>query len=180
MTQPVYTAFAGQAIQLADIFQMFVGQQPVAGTDVRPFVAALSTPDGPSTGAGVQSLQHITFSRDNRTFVVGSLDPKQASVELRGYATVASQYKERFGEPMPISVPEYEAFTKRVRAFCGSKQLVLVIRDTAEVKEAEAHRPSRASMTAAPQVASSRAGMWIAIALMLLVAGGIAAAVVLT
>lgn len=178
MTQPVYTAFAGQAIQLADIFRMFVGQQPVAGTDVRPFVAALMTPDGPSTGGGVQALQHITFSRDGRSFVVGSLDPKVASVELRGYATIAQQYNERFGDPMPISVTEYEAFTKRVRAFCQTKQLVLVIKDTVEVREAiETGRMKRP--TSAPVPASS-AGMWIAIALVILVAGGIAAAVVLS
>src|SRR5690606_34241472 len=99
----------------------------------------------------------------------------------RGYATIAEQYKERFGDPMPISITEYEAFTKRVRAFCQTKQLVLVIKDTVEVREAietgRVKRPTSAPVRARP---ASSAGMWIAITLVILVAGGIAAAVVLS
>jgi hypothetical protein len=169
VVKPLHTAFASQALELADIFKMFVGSAPINGTDGRPFMTQLSTPDGPSTGGGVQHVQHITFSRDGRVFVVGSIDTKAHQIELRGHEAVSRQHQQRFKAPLNLSAIEYDLFVKRVRAFANSKQMAVLIK--------EVIAGDQPIVDVAP-TGSSMA--WLAWLLVILVAGAIAAVVVLT
>ncbi|HEY4181505.1 MAG TPA: hypothetical protein VGM90_31880 [Kofleriaceae bacterium] len=172
MVKPLHTAFASQALELADVFKMFVGSAPINGTDGRPFTAQLSTPDGPSTGGGVQHVQHITFSRDGRTFVVGSIDTKAQQIELRGLENVSRQHQQRFKAPLTLTAVEYDLFVKRVRAFANSKQMAVLIKEVVA--------PFSSDAPEADAEASSGSMAWLAWLLVILVAGAIAAVVVLT
>jgi hypothetical protein len=170
VVKPVHTAFASQALELADVFRMFVGSAPINGTDGRPFAAVLTTPDGPSTGGGAQHTQHITFNRDGRTFVVGSIDTKAQQIELRGHEHVSLQHQQRFKAPLPVTAVEYDLFVKRVRAFANSKQMMVVIKEVVVPFSFDA-----------PAAAAQGTNMaWLAWLLLILVAGAIAAIVVLT
>ncbi|CAN5909968.1 hypothetical protein BH11MYX2_BH11MYX2_32170 [soil metagenome] len=171
MVKPLHTAFASQALELADVFKMFVGSAPINGSDGRPFMAQLSTPDGPSTGGGVQHVQHITFSREGRTFV-GSIDTKAQQIELRGHEHVSRQHLQRFKAPLALTAVEYDLFVKRVRAFANSKQMAVLIKEV--VAPFSTDEPAEAAASSGGSMA------WLAWLLVILVAGAIAAVVVLT
>ena len=55
--EPKHTVFAGKAVGLAQLFRVMIGKLRLEGPVT--YVPELSAPDGPSTGSGLQALQHI-------------------------------------------------------------------------------------------------------------------------
>jgi hypothetical protein len=132
MSQPVHTQFAMAAIDLAGIFKAVVGAEPIASTSGPSFQVELSAPDGPSTGGGAQSLQHIRLAREGMTVVAGALDAVQHSAELRSYAYACGLHAQRYkGAELPISQEAYDGMLKRIRAFATSQGYAVVLKDAA-------------------------------------------------
>ena len=139
--QPMHTAYAGAAMELAKLFLLHVGATPIASTDGPVFSVMLTEPHGPSTGGGAQSRQHITLQRGQRTFTIGSVDPVERTVELRGYENLSQLYAQRWNQPMPIGTVEIEALLKRIRSFARHNQFAVVIKEV-EVPAAPEQAPS--------------------------------------
>lgn len=132
----MHTAYAGAAMELAKLFLLHVGSKPIPSTDGPVFSVTLTEPHGPSTGGGAQSRQHITLQRGQRTFTIGSVDPVERTVELRGHENLSKLYQQRWNQPMPIAPAETEALLKRIRAFAQQNQFAVVIKEV-EVPAAE-------------------------------------------
>ncbi len=123
-----------KAIDLADIFNQIVGAHPVAGTDGVAFKVALASPDGPSTGGGKQSVQHITLSREGLVVVAGAADQNERTAELRTFDYVSGTYAQRFrGSAVPLDRAAYDAFLKRAREFFALQSLPVTLLDAAPV-----------------------------------------------
>ena len=137
---PIRTAYAAAAVELAKLFILFVGSTPVSATSGDPFYASLTTPHGPSTGGGVQNLQHIALSRGAQPFVVGSIDQGARILELRSYNQVATQYAARFRTRLPILAADYMDLERRARMFARTQQLDVVIKDVASPDPGWTHR----------------------------------------
>jgi hypothetical protein len=141
MAAPIRTQFAMKAIDLADLFKVVVGAQPLEANSGPSFAVELQAPDGPSTGGGAQSVQHIRLVREGLTLVAGSVDPVEKSAELRSYDHVAMLYDQRYrGQPLPLSREAYDAALKRMRAFLGTQNLSIVLKDSAPVAPAPVKR----------------------------------------
>jgi hypothetical protein len=132
MTEPVHTRFAMAALDLASVFNSVVGVEPVSSTEGASFKVELSAPDGPSTGGGAQSLQHIRLVRPDLTIVAGSIDPVQNSAELRSHAFADSLHAQRYkGSALPIDRAAYEALLGRVRKFAAAQGYAVVLKEAA-------------------------------------------------
>jgi hypothetical protein len=166
MAGPIRTQFAMKAIDLADLFKVVVGAQPLEASEGPSFAVELQAPDGPSTGGGAQSVQHIRLVRDGLTLVAGSIDPVEKTAELRSYDHIAMLYDQRYrGQPLPLSREGYDATLKRMRAFLGTQNLSIVLKDSVPV-------------TATP--VKRGGGSVLYLVLLLLVGAGAAAYVFLT
>ena len=104
----VRTSFALQATALASHFNDLFAKVKIPGG----FVATLTAPDGPSTGGGKQSLQHITLMGGGVSVVMGHLDTREMKAVLRTYAHVK---KQRRGQPLALDEKSYLAFYERVK-----------------------------------------------------------------
>jgi len=104
------TQVANQAASLADsVTQGFDGYAIGAGA----YGVDLSTPDGPSTGGGVQARQHLRLVPRRRgfsTIVVGSVDPVTSTGEIRTFEHVAILHELRFDTEIDIREDEYQDF----------------------------------------------------------------------
>ncbi len=151
-------------MDLAKLFELFVGSTPIGATAGHPYTAAMTEPHGPSTGGGKQRLQHITFTRGNRTITVGSIDSVERVCEVRGFESLNAQHLERWKEPLYIAPAEFEGFLKRLRAFAGGQQITVVI------KELAAPQPTAPTEPTGPA--------WPAWLLVFLLLGGLAAVII--
>ena len=132
MAGPVHTQFAMKALDLADLFKSIVGSENVMGTDGDGFTPELSAPDGPSTGGGKQSVQHLKLSRTALTVVVGSADQIERTVELRSFDYVSNLHAQRWkGQALPVERASYDAFLKRAREFFTMQGMQIVLKDAA-------------------------------------------------
>jgi hypothetical protein len=68
--------------------------------------------------------------------VIGSLDPLERTIEMRGYTRIAALYQQRWKQPLPIARGEIDALFKRVRAFATSQQLAVIIHEVTESERA--------------------------------------------
>jgi hypothetical protein len=78
----------------------------------------LTAPEGPSTGGGLQSLQHLRLvprSEGFPTLVVGSADQTLKKAELRSFDYVDRVYRERFNKPVPLDEAQYGEFLSMAR-----------------------------------------------------------------
>ena len=144
-----------KAIDLASIFNQIVGAHPVAGVDGVPFTVALASPDGPSTGGGKQSVQHITLSREGLVLVAGAADQNDRTAELRTFDHVSGTYAQRFrGSAVPLERAGYDAFLKRAREFFATQSLPVTLLDSAPVAASAPPRGSGSMWIAAAALAA--------------------------
>jgi hypothetical protein len=128
------TAYAGRGLELAKLFTLFVGSTAVAAGVGAPFTVALTTPHGPSTGNGVQNLQHITFTRDRYTITVGSIDVVDQVIELRSFEHLV-ELQHRRDKTLPLRAADHAAFVLRVRRFAASLHYALVVNELVQPAE---------------------------------------------
>jgi len=163
MAEQKRTQFAMQALGFADVFNMKVGDQRVSGHRVE-----LSAPDGPSTGGGKQSVQHVKLVPEapgGPVVVAGTADPVEKKAELRSWDYLQQLHAQRFkGKTVPVDRVQYAALVKRMQAFFADQGLAVVMLEAAPM----------ASSGASPGAARTSSGA--AIVIFVLVAAAIAGA----
>jgi len=118
------TQFSVRATDLAESFRSTLGRYRVGP---HGFVPDMTSPEGPSTGGGVQAVQHLRLmppQPNMPTLVVGSLNPRDGTAELRTLEYVDAISRERFKQGAPLDPGQYSQFLQSAQAFlaaCGMK-----------------------------------------------------------
>jgi hypothetical protein len=116
------TQYSVQANDFAESYRGTMGRLRVGPWGYVPDVTA---PEGPSTGGGVQALQHLRLvpSQPNLpTLVVGSVNGRDRTAELRTLEHVEAIYRDRFKQGAPVDPGHYGAFLQSAHGFlsaCG-------------------------------------------------------------
>ena len=116
MSRPdIKTTFAMKAVSLAQQYNEVFGK-----VQLEPgYVTDMTAPDGPSTGGGVQAIQHIRLHSPQGAppVVMGSLDANTLKGQLRSYASVKSMHQKRSQLPFTLNRDQYEALLERLKGF---------------------------------------------------------------
>jgi hypothetical protein len=123
------TKVALQVSELAEQFRKVLGGVRVQPGDYSP---ELMAPEGPSTGNGAQALQHVRLVPGQPglpTIVAGHANRFVRSAELRTYAHVDRNHRERFGTPLPLDREQYDRFLEMAKNFFDGAQLETTIAD---------------------------------------------------
>ncbi len=123
------TRFAVRALDFAETFNAGLGALSLKPGAYQP---QLTTPEGPSTGGGVQAVQHVRLIPARQGFpsiLVGSANQRSGTAELRSFEYVADVHRERWKRPVPLDRNDYEDFLNSMKNFFESNQLVVTIAD---------------------------------------------------
>ncbi|MEI7891738.1 MAG: hypothetical protein WCI05_01525 [Myxococcales bacterium] len=121
------------SIQLADFASTF--NQSVARFRFQPgdYAVELMVPEGPSTGGGVQALQHLRLVSTQPNFpaiVIGAANRSAGIAELRSFQHVDIVHRERFKRPFPLEKAPYDQFIDVARTLFGAAQLKVTVTDS--------------------------------------------------
>lgn len=114
------TQFSVKATDLAETFRNSVGRMRVGP---HGYVPDMTAPEGPSTGGGVQALQHLRLTPPQPsmpTLVVGHVNPRDGTAELRTLHYVDAMCRERFKQGAPLDPAQYTAFVNAAQGFLGA------------------------------------------------------------
>lgn len=118
------TQFSVRANDLAESFRGTVGRMRVGPHGFTPDMTA---PEGPSTGGGVQALQHLRLlppQPNMPTLVIGHLNQREGTAELRTLDYVDAICRERFRQGAPLDPGQYTALLQSMQGFlmaCGMR-----------------------------------------------------------
>jgi hypothetical protein len=128
-----HTAFAGQAVGLAELFKYGFGKKQLEGPVT--YGAELSAPEGGSTGGGKQPLQHIKLvplTGPGHTLVIGTANIVDKSCELRTFRHMDDVHRQRFkGQPFTTDPAKYAAFLEELRAFFAAQHYTVTMHEAA-------------------------------------------------
>jgi hypothetical protein len=129
------TQFSIQASTLADSYRDTVGRLQVGPHGYRPDMTA---PEGPSTGGGVQAMQHLRLvapQPNMPTILVGHANQRDHAAELRTWEHVDAIYRERFKQAVPLDPASYQEFLQGAQGFLAAVGLrVTVVPTPAEMR----------------------------------------------
>jgi len=116
--------FAMQATALAGQFNEMFGKvtlPPGYWTD-------MTAPDGPSTGGGIQTMQHLRLHapEGGPILVMGSLDSGQMKLTVRTFANLQRLGQQR-DFTLGVDKTAYHAFCARVRKLYEALHFVVVV-----------------------------------------------------
>jgi len=118
------TQFSVRATDLAESFRSTLGRLRVGP---HGFVPDMTSPEGPSTGGGVQAVQHLRLippQPNMPTLVVGSANQREGTAELRTLEYVDAISRERFKQGAPLDPAQYAQFLQSAQGFlaaCGMR-----------------------------------------------------------
>src|SRR5579871_4341116 len=121
------TQFSMQATDFAESFRSTVGRLRVGPYAYAPDMTA---PDGPSTGGGVQALQHLRLVAPDPNMpaiLVGHANQRDRTAEIRTWEHVDALHRERFKQGVPIDPASYQEFLQSAQGFlaaCGMRVTV--------------------------------------------------------
>ena len=121
------TRFAVRALDFAETFNAGLGALSLQPGAYQP---QLTTPDGPSTGGGVQAVQHVRLIAARQGFpaiLVGSANQRSGTAELRSYEYIDAVHRQRWQRPVPLDRHDYEDFIHAAQNFFESNQLLVTI-----------------------------------------------------
>jgi hypothetical protein len=116
------TQYSVKASDLAESFRSTVGRLRVGPYAYAPDMTA---PEGPSTGGGVQALQHLRLvppQTNMPTLVVGHVNQRDRLAQLRTLEHVDAICRERFKLGAPLDAAQYQMFLQSAQGFlaaCG-------------------------------------------------------------
>lgn len=116
------TQYSVKATDLAETFRSTVGRLRVGPYAYAPDMTA---PEGPSTGGGVQALQHLRLvppQSNMPTLVVGHVNQRDRVAQLRTLDHVDAICRERFKLGAPLDAAQYQTFLQSAQGFlaaCG-------------------------------------------------------------
>jgi|SRR5579859_686167 len=118
------TQYSVQANDLAESFRSTVGKLRVGP---HGYVPDMTAPEGPSTGGGVQAMQHLRLVPPEPTMptlVLGHLNQRNGSAELRTFDHLDAICRERFKQGAPLDPAQYAQLLDSIQGFlaaCGLK-----------------------------------------------------------
>ena len=130
MPEVKHTKFAGQAVTLAEMFNLGFAKRRVAGPTV--YAVELSAPDGPSTSGGKQPLQHLKLVPEGggATILIGTVNMVDRQAELRTHRQVDELHRQRFkGVPFTGNVADYQALLDGASAFLTERKYAVTVTD---------------------------------------------------
>jgi hypothetical protein len=126
------TQFSIQASTLAESYRGTVGRLRVGPHDYAP---DMTSPDGQSTGGGVQALQHLRLVpglATMPTLLVGHANQRDHAAELRTWEHVDAICRERYKQPAPIDPAQYQQFLQSAEGFLAACGLRVTFAPTPE------------------------------------------------
>jgi hypothetical protein len=166
------TQFSVMASDLAENFRTTVGSLRVGPQGYAPDMTA---PEGPSTGGGVQALQHLRLlppKPSMPTLVIGHVNRLDGAAELRTFDHVDAICRERFKQGAPFDSTHYEQLVQSMQSFLSSAGLRV---DFAAAPEDLARRAAGLGSIAP---ARSQTGLVAAVAAAIVLVGMLLASVV--
>jgi hypothetical protein len=127
MSDPKHTAFAMQALGLAETFNLMLQAERVKGPVT--YRVELSAPDGMSTAGGKQATQHVKLVPEGggTTIVAGSANQAENWAELRTFEHLKILHAQRFkGAEIPLNRVQYNELLEKLKAFFADKCTVRV------------------------------------------------------
>ena len=124
MSDPKRTAFAMQALGLAETFNIMLQAERVKGPVT--YRVELSAPDGPSTGGGKQATQHVKLIPEGGggTVVAGSANQAESWAELRSFEHLQILHSQRYkGAEVPINRVQYNELLRKLQSFFDERGL---------------------------------------------------------
>ncbi len=118
MSDPKRTAFAMQALSLAETFNIMLQAERVKGPVT--YRVELSAPDGMSTAGGKQATQHVKLVPEGggTTIVAGSANQAEHWAELRTFEHLKLLHAQRFkGAEIPLNRVQYNELVEKLKAF---------------------------------------------------------------
>jgi hypothetical protein len=144
------------------------------------YAAELTEPEGPSTGGGLQAMQHMRLVprlAGHPTLVVGHANQTDKMAELRTYDHLDAVHRQRFKRPLAIDRTQYDDFVTLAKGLLEALQFrTLLVGPPADVRAAVAAaepaaqaRPSRSGSgmlvgSVMVAVALVAVGIWMAVA----------------
>ncbi len=116
------TQFSVRATDLAESFRSTVGRLRLGPYG---YVPDMTSPEGPSTGGGVQAMQHLRLmppQANMPTLVIGHLNQRDGTAELRTIDHVDAICRDRFKQGAPLDPGQYAQFLQTAQGFlaaCG-------------------------------------------------------------
>jgi|SRR5579871_4021465 len=150
------TQFSMKALDLAQMFRVSIGTAAVGA-----YHAELTAPDGPSTGGGIQAVQHVRLVADDGrpALVVGSCNQKDQTAELRTWDHVDAVHRQRFKRPVDLDRIAYSRFLDKTKGFLEALGMKVALSAT------------RLTPAATPSVARAGSGLFAGFLLGALVVG---------
>ncbi len=121
------TQFSIQASTLADSYRDTVGRLHVGPHGYSPDMTA---PEGPSTGGGVQAMQHLRLvppQPNMPTILVGHANQRDRAAELKTWEHVDAIYRERFKQGVPLDPAAYQEFLQGAQGFLAAVGLRVTV-----------------------------------------------------
>ena len=118
MSDPKRTAFAMQALGLAETFNLMLQAERVKGPVT--YRVELSAPDGMSTAGGKQATQHVKLVPEGggTTIVAGSANQAEKWAELRTFEHLKLLHAQRWkGAEIPLNRVQYNELVEKLKAF---------------------------------------------------------------
>jgi hypothetical protein len=163
------TQFSVRATDLAETYRNSLGRIRVGPHGYSPDMTA---PDGPSTGGGVQAMQHLKLvppQPNMPTLVVGHVNQRDGTAELRTLHYVDTMCRERFKQGAPLDPAQYSAFIEAAKGFLGACGM----RVSLASPPAELAERAGSSASIAPPKGGSPAVAWISVLVLLGALGGV-------
>lgn len=126
-----HTAFAGQAIGLAELFKYGFSKKRLEGPV--SYTPELSAPESTSTGGGKQALQHVKLVPDaGATLVIGTANIVDKSCELRTFRHMDDVHRQRFkGQPFAADPERYGALLEDLKSFFVAQHYTVSMHEAA-------------------------------------------------
>jgi hypothetical protein len=126
-----HTAFAGQAVGLAELFKYGFSKKRLEGPV--NYTPEMSAPDSTSTGGGKQPLQHVKLVPDaGATLVIGTANIVDKSCELRTFRHMDDVHRQRFkGQPFAVDATKYDALLEDLRTFFVGQRYTVTMHEAA-------------------------------------------------
>ena len=122
MSDPKRTAFAMQALSLAETFNLMLQAERVKGPV--SYRVELSAPEGMSTAGGKQATQHVKLVPEGggTTIVAGSANQAESWAELRTFEHLKVLHAQRFkGAEIPLNRVQYNELLEKLKSFFGTQ-----------------------------------------------------------
>jgi hypothetical protein len=125
--------FAQKALDFAQLFSITFGDKPVVSGKTS-YQIQMSSPEGPSTGGGVQGVQHITLKPQagGEAVVVGSANKTSMTAQLRTFDLLRDIHSRRSpGVDFGLDAEIYKDVHARLTEFFQSQGMKLSDEDIA-------------------------------------------------